>query len=169
MPNPTDRPKTGEETSRNRTSLSPLVHQFVEHLNALEALCRDLEKIADALPGSLNAEIGLKVAQNILPIINLAHQFEEQKIYPMFTKARSNGVELSADIERLKSEHWIDEDFGEEIGLALNDYIAHQSPMKAETLSWMLRGFFESMRRHIAFENAVILPMIEKKLASNNA
>ncbi len=169
MANSTKRPKTGEGTSSNRTPLSPLAHRFVEHLNALETLCRDLETIADALPASVNVQAGLRVAQNISPIINSAHQFEEQHIYPIIVLAVSNGAGLSADIERLKSEHWVDEDFGEEVGLALNDFIAQQNATKAEILSWMLRGFFESMRRHIAFESAVILPLVEKKLESKNA
>jgi hemerythrin-like domain-containing protein len=76
---------------------------------------------------------------------------------------------MKDEIERLKSEHWVDEDYGEEIFLALKDFVANQNPAKAETLSWMLRGFFESMRRHIAFEHAVILPVVRKKLGAENA
>ncbi len=142
---------------------------FLNHLEALDVLCRDLEAIADGLPASIDVQASLVIARNILPVINAAHKFEEEHVFPILLEAARNSATMKDEIERLKSEHWVDEDYGEEVFLALKDYAAHQNPSRAETLSWMLRGFFESMRRHIAYEHAVILPVIRKKLGAKNA
>ena len=146
-----------------------LARLYLNHLGALEGLCKDLESIADGLPGPLKVETSLLIAANIIPIVRSAHKFEEDHIYPVLTDAIRNGTRMQDEILRLKSEHWIDEDLGEEICSALTEFATHQNPAKAEALSWMLRGFFESMRRHIAFEHAVILPRILKKLGPKNA
>lgn len=170
MPNSSDRHKAKEDGKDRSDDQTPtLMRLYVSHLNSLDGLCQDLETIADGLPASINVQASLVVAQNILPIITSAHKFEEDHIFPILLDAIRNGTAMKDEIERLKSEHWIDEDYGEEVYLALKDFVANQNPAKAETLSWMLRGFFESMRRHIAFEHAVILPVVRKKLVSKHA
>ena len=157
---------------KNRQGADPsqtVMRLFLNHLTSLDALCHDLEMIADGLPASIDAQTSLVIAGNIVPIISSAHKFEEEHIYPILLNAVRNGATMKVEIDRLKTEHWIDSDLGEEISLALKEYVSNQNPVKAETLSWMLRGFFESMRRHIAFEHAVILPVVRKKLGSKNA
>ena len=170
MPHSSDRHRAKDDgKDRNHDQIPALIRLFLGHLDSLDGLCRDLEAIADELPTSVNVQTSLVVARSILPIINSAHKFEEEHIYPILLDAIRNGTTLKDEIERLKSEHWVDEDYGEEICLALKDFVATQNPAKAESLSWMLRGFFESMRRHIAFEHAVILPVVRKKLGAKNA
>jgi hemerythrin-like domain-containing protein len=139
---------------------SSLSNGLLKHLEALQNLCSDLEAIADSLPASINVQGSLGVAQTMLSIVHSAHQFEENNIYPMFTQNTVLNDAMLKHIERLKFEHWADEDYAEEVYHALREFIANQNKIKAETLSWMLRGFFESMRRHVAFERAVILPAI---------
>lgn len=146
-----------------------LVRLYLNHLGALEGLCKDLESIADGLPGPLKVKTSLLIAASIIPIVRSAHRFEEDHIYPVLVDVICNGTRMQDEILRLKSEHWIDEDLGEEICSALIEFATHQNPAKAEPLSWMLRGFFESMRRHVAFEHAVILPRVLKKLGPKNA
>lgn len=169
MPNSSDGQQDNDGKSEGQGPVPALARLYLGHLDALESLCNDLEEIADGLPGSVNAENSLLIAANIVPIIKSAHKFEEDHVYSVLADAVRNGTSMREDIVRLKSEHWVDEDMGEEISLALREFAADQNPAKAETLSWMLRGFFESMRRHIAFEHAVVLPLIRKKLGPKNA
>lgn len=143
-----------------------LAAMLVRHFDALQNLCSDLEAIADALPASINVQASLGVAQNIMAIVKSAHEFEEQKIYPALHRSEQLNVAMNENIERLRFEHWADEDYAQEIYLALRDFILSQNRAKAETLSWMLRGFFEGMRRHIAFERVVILSVIAKSESS---
>ena len=169
MPNSSDGQQDNDGKSGGQGQMPALARLYLSHLNALDGLCKDLEAIADGLPGSLNAETSLLIAANIVPIIKSAHKFEEDHIYPVMVDAVRHGTKMQGEILRLKSEHWVDEDLGEEICAALREFVTAKNPSKAEALSWMLRGFFESMRRHVAYEQAVILPVILKKLGPKNA
>lgn len=64
-------------------------------------------------------------------------------------------------LNRLESEHHNDEDYAESVAQAIGCYVLCDDHRKAESLSWMLRGFFESIRRHIAFEREHILPFLD--------
>jgi hemerythrin-like domain-containing protein len=169
MPNSSDRHRTDDAKGRSHDANPALARLFLTHLKSLDDLCRDLEAIADELPSSINVQTSLVIAANIVPIVKSAHKFEEDHVYPVLLDAVRHGTTMKEEIYRLKSEHLADEDLGEEVCLALREFVADQNPAKAETLSWMLRGFFESMRRHLAYEHAVILPVILKKLGTKNA
>lgn len=139
-----------------------LAAMLVKHFDALQNLCGDLEAIADSLPASINVQASLGVAQNIMAIVKSAHEFEERKIYPALHLLEQPDGTMNESIERLRFEHWADEEYAQEIYLALRDFVLNQNKVKAEALSWMLRGFFEGMRRHIAFERVVILSAVVK-------
>jgi hypothetical protein len=168
MPNSSDGQQDNDGKSDANAPMPALARLYLGHLDALENLCNDLEEIADGLPGSASAETSQLIAANIIPIIKSAHKFEEDHVYPVLSDAVRNGTSMRDDLVRLKSEHWVDEDMGEEIALTLHEFATDKRPGKAETLSWMLRGFFESVRRHIAFEHAVVVPLIRKKLGPKN-
>jgi hemerythrin-like domain-containing protein len=63
--------------------------------------------------------------------------------------------------ERLKFEHFGDEAFAHDLCVSLREFVTHRENVNPETLSWMLRGFFDSVRRHVVFEQALLLPLIE--------
>nr|WP_312891188.1 hypothetical protein [Mesorhizobium silamurunense] len=57
-----------------------------------------------------------------------------------------------ASTRRLRAEHVEDQCFGDEVAETLVA-IGHGDPIEpAEVVGFMLRGFFEGLRRHIAFE-----------------
>ena len=150
-------------TNQDANFGAPLLSDSLKHhLNALHGLCDELEAIADSLPISLNVQASLALAQSLLPTIKSAHEFEEHKVYSILGELKPVERSLSEDLQRLTFEHWVDEDLAEEIVHKLRDYIAEKTPIKAEALSWMLRGFFEGMRRHIAFDLAIVLPALLK-------
>ena len=160
--------KAAENSSNSSTNQhevdgeSSLSESFKRHLNALHGLCDDLEAVADSLPISMNVQASLALAQNLLPTIKAAHEFEENSVYSILDELKPIDRSMREDLERLKFEHWVDEDLAEEILHKLHNYVAEKTPTKAEALSWMLRGFFEGMRRHIAFDLAIVLPALLK-------
>lgn len=123
------------------------------------AICDELENIADCLPSNVDELLCLSVAAKLLPILRQAHEYEEGVIFPAYEKlVASPGPNASTD--RLRVEHMSDECFAADLTGALlqighGGYIDH-----AETFGFMLRGFFDSMRRHIAFEAEHIGPII---------
>lgn len=138
---------------------SCLKKHFVACMASLEALCTELEGIADSLPDRFDSQLGLATAQRLLGTIKKAHDFEESTLYPALVEKAGNPPEFLAIIERLKYEHWGDEDFAGEVFHQIRQFAANGTPETAERLSWTLRGLFENMRRHIEFEREFLLPL----------
>lgn len=132
---------------------------FLSCLTSLEALCTELEAIADSLPDRFDSQAGLATAQRLLATVKKAHDVEEATVYPALAQKAKERPEFAAVIERLKFEHWGDEDFAGEVFHQIREFAASGRPEAAERLSWTLRGFFENMRRHIAFEKEFLLPL----------
>ena len=119
-------------------------------------VCGALEEIADALPDRVDRLMCVSVASTLLPMLRNIHRYEEEVIFPTYAAATAD---LQC-IERLKAEHVEDECFADEVTEALMT-IGHGSAVaNPEALGFMLRGFFEMMRRHVAFERGHILPAI---------
>ncbi|WP_448114851.1 hemerythrin domain-containing protein [Mesorhizobium amorphae] len=123
------------------------------------ALCMALEKIADALPNDVCRAECLHIASLLLPLLRKAHAYEEDVIFPAFAVAGTE-ANPSVTIRRLRAEHVEDESFADEVTEILLA-VGHGEPVgNAEALGFMLRGLFETLRRHIAFEREHVLPAI---------
>lgn len=143
---------------RSEEPLPRLAGSLDHHLQQQLVLCRALESIADDLPGSVNKQACLHVANSIFPVIKSAHDFEEKALFPvLFADLKSDAFKQT--LERLHEEHWEDESFAEELTEALKEFVAGRD-RNTDKLSYMLRGFFEGLRRHIAFEKETFGPML---------
>jgi len=122
-------------------------------------LCDALERIADALPGVDRLKC-LGTANAIVPLLRNVHQYEETVIFPAYESAVVRGNANLASTRRLRAEHVEDECFAGEVTEILLA-IGHGEPVEnPEAIGFMLRGLFENLRRHIAFEREHVLPMI---------
>ncbi len=128
------------------------------------AICQELEDIADGLPAAVDALSCLSVATKLLPVLRRAHEYEEKVIFPAYEKlAVPPGP--SASMDRLRAEHISDEYFAADLTAILLT-IGHGGPVDhAETFGFMLRGFFDGLRRHVAFEDEHIVPAIRGTLS----
>jgi hemerythrin-like domain-containing protein len=126
-------------------------------------LCQEIEAIADALP-SVDRLQCLLIANRLVPLLREAHRYEEEEIFPIFE--RSGGHALMAriaSVRRLKAEHVEDECAAQDLTEALLD-IGHGGTVpNPEALGFMLRAFFETIRRHIAFEREHVVPIVADK------
>jgi Hemerythrin HHE cation binding domain len=132
---------------------------FSRILDSQSKLCDELEAIADGLPSSVDSQFVLRTAKRILVIVKCAHDFEEGFLFPFL---ESRVPQLAATLERLRYEHWGDEEFAVDIHHALREYVRLHDNAKVDALAWMLRGFFEGMRRHIAFDREYLQPKIKE-------
>lgn len=116
------------------------------------ALCDSLEAIADSLPDRLDKQECLHMSRLIGPLLKQAHTAEEQVLFPEVAAALGDpGV-----IESLRLEHIEDECFAEEVQYELL-LIGQGRPVLApEATGYMLRGFFEGIRRHIRHEQDLL-------------
>jgi hypothetical protein len=122
-------------------------------------LCDALEQIADALPNVDRLKC-LGTANAIVPLLRNIHQYEETIIFPAYEAATGGSIANLASIRRLRAEHVEDECFAGEVTEILLAIGHGEAVGNAEAVGFMLRGFFESMRRHIAFEREHVLPAI---------
>lgn len=120
-------------------------------------LCDRLEEIADSLPDSVNRQKCLYAARALGPMIRSIHRFEEDVIFPMVSTRLEGDEKIQATLNRLRFEHCEDECFAEELTEALYALAAGTDDINVEATGYMLRGFFEAMRRHLAFENEYLL------------
>lgn len=121
-------------------------------------LCEVLEEIADSLPGRVDRLKCLGVANMLVPLLREIHRYEEDTIFPAYEAV--HGDTEASTTRRLRAEHVEDECFADEVTEVLLAIGHGRTVANAEALGFMLRGLFETIRRHIAFEREHILPMI---------
>lgn len=148
LPNPTTADDCLLQAPR---PLSWLRKAHQEHLT----LCRELEDIADSLPSSVNRQKCIYAAKALGPSIRDIQHYEETVLYP-WLKQRSSDPAFDTTLERLKFEHFEDSCFAEELTDILLKLGAGVS-VNTEAVGYMLRGYFETVRRHIAFERDFLL------------
>ncbi len=135
-------------------------HTMTGHHGVQSDLCAQLEELADSLPDHVDTQMCVYISRRLCKIIRQSHEFEESVLFPLLeSHSRGNG-KLEATLERLRFEHWEDEAFAHEVADGLNGFVTQPESANVESLAYMLRGFFEGLRRHIAFEREHILPML---------
>lgn len=123
-------------------------------------LCDLLEEVADSLPSSVDPVKCMMIASELEPLIRGIHRFEEEALFPAYGAALAARGRDALSVERLMSEHVEDECFAGELTESLLELGRGGVPSNPEALGFMLRGFFEGKRRHVAFEREHVLPMI---------
>jgi hypothetical protein len=132
-------------------------------------LCDDLEAIADSLPLHINRFSCLSVASQLLPALRQSHRYEEQVLFPAFERGAGANLRSRQSVQRLKAEHICDEGAAEEITEALMWVGRGGDIANPEALGFMLRAFFDAVRRHIAFEREHVFQSLGKRLDAGDA
>ena len=132
-----------------------LTHSFEVAISRQEQLCNALEDLADRLPSQINSYAAAKLADSLLPTLRHCHHLEEQAIFPLLLNAACTAPDT---IDRLRAEHLEDEDHAEILSEAIISFAKNPIPGDAERLGYYLRGLFQPLRRHTAFDRGVLLP-----------
>ncbi len=127
-------------------------------------VCDMLEQIADSLPDEvdpLQCRQALTCLQLELP---LHHKDEEVGLFPLLEKRAKPKDKIGEHLAQLSLEHATDESFADELSHELESLSLGERPHNPNMLGYMLRGFFEGYRRHLHWENTVLLPLARKRL-----
>jgi len=152
--------EAGNEAGGNGSGFGrqdPIAFLMATHEAQLQ-LCDQLEAIADSLPGNVDPLACRRVAIALRQDVHLHHLDEEEGLFPLMRGHAPEDAALIDMIRRLESEHASDEGFSDELTELLERLSRGEQPHDQEAAGYMLRGFFESFRRHLSFENDVILP-----------
>lgn len=120
---------------------------------ALLRLCDRLEMIADCLPGA-DSSICLAISDELEQLVDATHALEEEALFPLLVAV--NRVELDKTIARLRQEHLSDSSSAEEVSEILRGLAVGRPDLSADAIGYLLRSFFDAMRRHIRGELELI-------------
>lgn len=129
-----------------------------DHLNhcysSLLRLCDDLETVADRLPAAISPHDCKLLAARLDMLMTETHVEEERVLIPLLM---SDGrVELSQLANRLRREHEVDTVTMQEVVEALRTLAGARPMTSPDATGYLLRAFFESLRRHIHSEQDII-------------
>jgi len=159
-------PSTGSSQSFSPED-NPL--DIIDRDHALhEQLCDSLEEIADNLPNKVDPHLCAAAAATLRAELRLHHLDEERGLFPLLAKHTEAVAGLSEIVKHLTQEHESDEGFAGELVEGLDRMAAGTPPDNPDMMGYMLRGFFEGYRRHIAWESAVVMPLARRYLDSQD-
>jgi hemerythrin-like domain-containing protein len=122
-------------------------------------LCLRLEEAAGdpGIAGDLR-----ELADTMPPLLESVHDLEERLLFPDFDRHAGSCFAALA-IERLKAEHRCDRLAAEELSLTLKAIADGRCGLSPDTVSRMLGGFQESLRRHVFSEKMVLESLLAAK------
>lgn len=148
--------------ARNPLDVIASAHQLQEQL------CDALERIADGLPDEADRRLCAQSAATLSDDIPLHHRDEEEGLFPLLRQRALPEDQIGETLDRLASEHAADTDFATEIAEALEGLARGEKHSNPDMVGYMLRGFFERYRRHVRWENALIMPVARARLGSDD-
>lgn len=149
------------------TSDDPLDIIAREHALQLE-LSKSLEFIADGLPAQVDRRLVREVIAILTRGLSAHFEMEERYLFPLLRQRAQGDRALVAALDQLAMEHVRDDDISAELVDELTVLAEEGRARNAEMLGYMLRGYFESQRRHIEWENAVVLPAARRLLTEGD-
>ncbi|HEY9013134.1 MAG TPA: hemerythrin domain-containing protein [Devosia sp.] len=111
------------------------------------ALCNELERIADSLPDRVDPQACRSVAKTLPETMEAVQAAEEKLLFPqVLAKSRHGHQDL---IEKLRLQQVADLCSAEEVQQELLLLAGGQPSLAPEALGYLLRGFFDGVRRHV--------------------
>jgi hypothetical protein len=123
-------------------------------------LCDELEALADSLLADVNSQKCLHLARAVYPLVASTQRVEEAMLFVPLSRLADRVPDMPSTLERLRFEHHSDLCSAEELNDVLLAFGRGEDAMTADALGYMLRAFFEGVRRHVAFEREVLVPLL---------
>jgi hemerythrin-like domain-containing protein len=157
-------PVPGERSHFATNPLDEIAHAHVVH----GQICDAMERIADGLPDEVDAKLCAQVASFLKYDIALHHHDEDMGLFPLLRARAAMADGFDGIVERLSAEHQSDTDFAGEIAESL-ELLGRGGPVgNPDMMGYMLRGFFERYRRHVQWEDALVMPLARLRLTEDD-
>ncbi len=157
VPNPTD---TSQLRGGSRNPLDVLAEAHIDQIR----LCNILEEIADGLPGTIDRRLCAQASGYLENNLIEHHRQEENGLFLVLEERLHADNDLPEILDRLREEHATDEGFASEIAEKLDQLASGSTLQNPDMLGYMLRGFFEIYRRHIHWEDTILMPLARERL-----
>lgn len=133
-------------------------------------ICDALEHIADGLPDDVDRRLCGQVVSFLRYELPLHHLDEEEGLFPLLRQSAVTGEDMAVTgiLSQLVTEHGKDESAADDFVDLLDALGRGERPANPDLLGYMLRGFFESYRRHVLWENSFIIPAARRLLSEDS-
>lgn len=135
----------------------PITRMSRDH-DMMREVCNVLEAIADGLPDNVDKAASRRAAEYLRNDLPMHFRDEQHCLFPLLAKRAGEDANLTEVLRLLEQEHESDEIFATEVLELLDTINAGEPPKNPNMAGYMLRGFFELQRRHLAWEEAVVIP-----------
>lgn len=143
--------------------------EIIEHAHLAQIeLCDALERIADGLPDEVDRRLCAWASASLKFEVPLHHRDEDEALFPQLRRRAWPSDGMDAILDRLSAEHNSDTDLGAEIVEWLDQLSEGKRLGNPDMVGYMLRGFFESYRRHINWENTLVLPVARRRFSEED-
>lgn len=137
----------------------------IERMHRMQLLlCDALERIADGLPQDVDRRLCQQAIDALRNDIPLHHLDEERGLFPLMERRARPDDNIQRILAKLSQEHRTDEGYSAELIESLETLSEGRKLANPDMVGYMLRGFFESYRRHIQWEDTVVLPLARARL-----
>ncbi len=155
-----------DDVARRPTPHDPLEFMLAEHLNH-RRMCRALERLADATEFDairITALLDFIRFDLTLHVID-----EEEDFFPMLRERCLPEDEINDVLVRLSEEHAEDKSLSVRVRDVLNACLILRKPASAiEGGAESLRNFAQHEMRHLALENAVVVPLARRRFTEED-
>ncbi len=160
---PDSNDRTGHKTAKD-----PIAALDMEHAHLL-SLCDRLEEIADALPNNLDPYVFETVARELRTMLPRLHRHMQQLLFPLLKKRARQKDGMADIIAGFTHEQNMDAGYALGVLDILDRFASGQLPLDHEpkdyeAVGYLLRGFFESLRRHLRWERFLVLRLARRRL-----
>ena len=131
-------------------------------------LCDVLESIADSLPDMTNPQLCTHANTFLHVDLPIHHADEEVGLFPLLEKRAAEEDNISEILAHLAMEHTTDLSFVYELSDSLDALSVGQRLSNPNMVGYMLRCFFECYKRHLQWEDLVVIPLARKRLNSED-
>ncbi len=126
-----------------------------ERHRALLALCVELDEVATDFARSIVPAAVMSVAARLEPLVEAAHQLEEETLYPTLEE-NAGSCFSSLMIAQIKAEHSVDRKAAHELKLTLGAVADGRCRLSLDMVARMTRRFQEYLQRHVAAEQILL-------------
>lgn len=141
---------------------------FAGTVGERETLCDQLEAIADSLPNSLDRAAILSAARFLCHKVPAYHRDERDCLFPMLERRAPQSFGMNRIADMMQNCQVDDEDYALELADMLETLVEQQPVGNPDATGYMLRGFFQSYRRYLAWHRLTILPLASHVLSAED-
>jgi hypothetical protein len=147
-------------------STGPTLASLLECHDRVIAACDALETIADALPDRVPPGQCERALRETGAALRQMHETESRVLVPLLTKAQRPELRKIAD--DLVQAHLVDSESLIEVEDVLTAFALGHPILSTDATGYMLRAFFESLRRHVGRERDLLALIEAWRLPGNS-